>query len=179
MSEPNCTRITSTFRNVPEIILSRFHLQLKWSRVVIKDISVTGIIARVPWVQENTNYAVASVPEPSLFTVTLLYSPHNPKFKRACLLGYNPWGIFVVSFDLEVMCLHSSSAALEPSPPVSGNAGLCTGTECLSTQPVWTWLQKHPQDASEYKLTLQAAELYLVITSSEQTEGTVPSSIYI
>lgn len=83
MSEPNYTHITSTFRNVSEFILSRFHLQLKLSRVVIKDISITGIIARVPWIQENLNYAIASVPELNLFTVTLLYSPHYPGFKRA------------------------------------------------------------------------------------------------
>jgi len=48
MSQPIYKHITSTFGTVSGVILSRLHLQLKTSGVVIKDISITDIIARVP-----------------------------------------------------------------------------------------------------------------------------------
>lgn len=79
------------------------------------------------------------------------------------------------------MHLHSPSVAIEPSPPGSGNTGLCRSTRCLGAHlvPVSLDLAAKASSASVYKLTLQVAELYLGITSSEQTEATVPSSIYI
>lgn len=45
-------------------------------------------------------------------------------------------------------------------------------------QSVWTWmLQKDLQSLN--RLTLQVAQLHLGIASSEQTEATVPSLIYV
>lgn len=48
VSEIIYKHITSTFRFVSGIILSRLHLQLESNGVVIKDIPITGITARVP-----------------------------------------------------------------------------------------------------------------------------------
>lgn len=48
VSEIIYKHITSTFRIVSGIILSRLHLQLESNGVVIKDIPITGITARVP-----------------------------------------------------------------------------------------------------------------------------------
>lgn len=134
MSEHIDKHVTSTFRSVSEIILSRLHLQLKSSRVVIKDISITGIIARVPWIQEKMNYAITSVPDLKLFTVALLYSPHYPGFKRGCYLGHSPWSVLVGCFDLP----GSNISTFTPCCPwakfcVSGNTD-CAGAPGVSVR---------------------------------------------
>lgn len=74
MPESNYEHTTSTFRTVSQIILSRFHIHLKSSIVVIKGISITGIISRTPCKQENIKHAIASVPKLNPFKVTLYNS---------------------------------------------------------------------------------------------------------
>lgn len=69
------------------------------------------------------------------------------------------------------MCLHSPSVKIEPNPSGSGNTGLWRITRCLSTHLVPVSLDLDAAKASsvfEYRLTLQVAQLYLGIASSEQ-----------
>lgn len=84
MSETIYKHITSeviTFRIVSGIVLSRLHLQLKSNGVVIKDIPITDITARLPRIQKNISCAIASVSDLSVFTVTLFHSPHYSGFR--------------------------------------------------------------------------------------------------
>lgn len=180
MSETIYKHVTSTFRIVSGIVLSRLHLQLKSNGVVIKDITITSITARVSWIQNNINFAIVSVSDLNIFTVTLLHSPHYSGFKMVHQLGHSPWSIALVSFDLKVMCLHSASVSIEPRP------GQWEHWIVQEHQVSWYTLatsQFGPGCKTIFSLwvqaTLQVAQLYLGIASSEQTEDTVPSSIYI
>lgn len=154
MSETIYKHVTSTFRIVSGIVLSRLHLQLKSNGVVMKDIPITSITARVSWIQNNINCAIVSVSDLNIFTVTLLHSPHYSGFKMVHQLGHSPWSIALVSFDLKVMCLHSASVTIEPRPPGSGNTGLCRSTRCLGTHlvPVSLDLAAKASSVSEYRL---------------------------